>query len=385
MKRILFISCLMSIAGLFIVGCDEEEKVPKPLELDMQVQDASTYNAKDGAINLNILQGEPPYFFYWNTGDTTKNITGIGAGVYMVKIVYGPNGASFYEQSATVDQPEAQPLTLVFNVTDAASFGKAQGAASVSVTGGVAPYKFLWSNGATTAAVDKLFAGTYSVTVTDSGAPFSITTLGNVIIGEPAFVCQQDSIRDIDGNRYSTVLIGDQCWIGENLRTTNRPDSPLPELIPIDGRLCRGLFCQTAEGAHYTWDGMMNGAAPATGPDDEIQGICPTGWHIPTRETFEQLDKYLSVAGNGGAGFFSGAKMKGADSSSGFDALFTGNWGFGIYNQAPFASFWASTQATTAPANARMIYVTQDTPFMNAANQPKGYGFNVRCIRDKQE
>jgi uncharacterized protein (TIGR02145 family) len=385
MNRKIFIFCLMVFAGLTISSCaKEEEKRPDPMELEMQVQHASTYNAKDGAVNINIIKGDPPFIFHWNTGDTTRNISGLGAGEYTVKIVYGVNGVSFYEQSAVIEQPEAEPLALVFTAVDADAYGKPTGSVSVAVSGGVPPYRYQWSTGATTAQVDGLFAGVYSVTVTDSGVPFSITNSGSAVVGQPGFVCEQDSIRDIDGNLYSTLLINDVCWLGENLRTTHRPDSPAGELIPIEGRLCRGLFCEGKEGAHYTWQAAMNGSAGASEPDEKIQGVCPTGWYLPTREVFEDLDNWLSVDGNGGPGFFSGAKMKGENSSSGYDALFTGNWGFGIYTQAPYAGFWTSTESVTNPANARMIYLTQDTPFMNAANQPKGYGFNVRCIKDEE-
>ncbi len=384
MKK-LFLLPIMLISGMLImISCEEkEEKIPETIELDMNVTHASAYNATDGAISITVLKGEPPYIYEWNTGDTTSSITGVGAGEYSVTITYGKNGIAFYQTTAAITQPEAVPLSLEFDVTDSDKYGKPNGSIEVNVSGGVPPYNFLWSNGSTEAIASELTAGVYQVTVTDSGNPFSITTTGTASVGQPAFVCGSDSIMDIDGNLYSTIIIGEQCWLGENLRTTHRPDSPVTELVPIDGRLCRGLFCENIEGAHYTWEATMNGSAAATLSDEKIQGICPTGWHLPTREDFEALDAWLSVDGNGGPGFFSGAKMKGEGSSSGFDALFTGNWGFGIYNNAPYASYWTSSESVTSTKNARMIYITQDTPFMNAANQPKGYGMNVRCMKDE--
>lgn len=384
MKRFILPFCLVVSFVLVFISCDKEETKPEPMELEFDVQHASAYNAKDGAVNLNILSGEPPYTYFWNTGDTTSSISGVGAGEYRVKIVYGTQGHSFHEQSVMVEQPEAEPLELEFEVTDVANFGRSSGSISVSVSGGTPPYQYQWSTGASTAVLEDLFAGTYTLTVTDSGVPFSITTSGSATINQPAFVCEQDSIRDIDGNRYSTIQIGEQCWIGENLRTMHRPDSPNGELIPIEGRLCRGLFCENKEGAHYTWYGMMDGAEAASEPEDKIQGICPAGWHLPTRAMYTELEQWLSIEGNGGPGFFPGTKMKGENSTSGFDALFTGNWGFGIYTQAPYAGFWSTTELATNVNRAQIIYLTQDTPFINAAHQPKGFGFNVRCIKDKE-
>jgi uncharacterized protein (TIGR02145 family) len=281
-----------------------------------------------------------------------------------------------------VSQHDPVPLDLSFQVTDVPIYGKPLGTVSLQVSGGTPPYRYTWNNGATTSTVEGLFAGQYSVVVRDSGDPFVTETEGSVVIGQPEFVCGQDSIMDIDGLLYATVMIGDQCWTASNLRTINRPDSPFPDLVPIDERFCQGLFCQQQEGAHYSWYAAMNGAEAATEPDQQIQGICPTGWHIPTREEYGQLEAWLNVAGNGGSGFFAGAKMKGEESTSGFDALFTGNWGYGVYARAPQASFWTSTEFATNTNNALLVYVTDDTPFVNATNRPKSFGLNVRCVKD---
>lgn len=373
---------LLSLLAFLLISCEEEERILPPIEIDFDVRDASAYNAADGAIDLLITGGESPFYFFWNTGDTTRNISGLHAGNYQVRMIYGANGSSFYEASVSVSQPDPAPLDLHFDVTDVPLYGKALGAITLTVSGGTPPYRYVWSNGATTATLEELFAGTYSVVVRDSGEPFVTETEGSVVVSQPHFACGNDSIRDINGNLYPTVLIGDQCWMAENLRSQHRPDSPYPDLVPIEGRFCQGLFCQQKEGAHYTWHAAMNGADAAKAPDQKIQGICPTGWHIPTRAEYAELEQWLNVDGNAGQGFFAGNKMKGLESSSGFDALFTGNWGYGVYARAPQASFWTSTEFATNPNNALLIYVTEDTPFVNATNRPKSFGLNVRCVRD---
>ncbi len=385
MKRLTGFPIVMILVLFFFTACETEEQVPDPAVIAFEVQDVSVYNGKDGAITVNVSQGEPPYYFFWSNGQKTQNVSGLHAGTYTLKMIYGNNGSSYYETSFTVNQPEPRPLTLSFNVINAPVYGRPLGSVTVSAQGGVPPYRFLWETGATTASLDGLFAGTYAVTVRDSGNPFVTETSGSVTVGQPVFECGRDSILDIDGNLYPTVKIGDQCWLAENLRTTHIPDSPLPNLVPIDGRFCQGLFCQQKEGAHYTWTAMMNGAAAATTPSAKIQGICPTGWHLPTRGHYDQLDKWLAVTGNGGSGFLAGAKMKGANSSSGFNALFTGNWGYGVYTRAPQASFWTSTEYSLSPEQEGMlIYVTEDTPFMNSTHKDKPFGLNVRCIKDEE-
>jgi uncharacterized protein (TIGR02145 family) len=380
MKKYIFITCFISLA-LVMSSCEEKENIPDPIELELQVQNASAYNAKDGSVTVNILKGEPPYLFYWNTGDTTRNVSGLGAGNYTMRVIYGMGGSSYYEQTVAVEQPGALPLEISFDVTNVARFGGNTGIVKVNVKGGVAPYTFLWCTGATTATAGNLFANTYTVTVTDSGKPFSITTSKSVSVKQPAFVCGTDSIRDIDGNKYSSVLIGSQCWMAQNLKTTHRPDSPFQ---PIDGRMCRLLYCQQDEGSHYPWLSVMNNSAAATHPEEEIQGICPAGWHIPTREMVVVMEKWLSIKGNGGDGIFPGAKMKGKPSTSGFDALMAGNWGYQIYNQAPFAAFWTSSQSVPGSDKARMYYVTQDTPLLYSGEQSVTLGLSVRCLKSKE-
>jgi large repetitive protein len=59
--------------------------------------------------------------------------------------------------------------TLTTNSTNAACVGSATGSATVTPTGGTAPYTYAWSNGATTQTANNLTSGTYTVTVTEGG------------------------------------------------------------------------------------------------------------------------------------------------------------------------------------------------------------------------
>jgi hypothetical protein len=72
--------------------------------------------------------------------------------------------------------------TLSFSKTDASCFGSSNGSATVTATGGTAPYTYAWSSGATTASISNLAAGTYSVTVTTNGG---CTATGQVTIAQP--------------------------------------------------------------------------------------------------------------------------------------------------------------------------------------------------------
>jgi hypothetical protein len=100
---------------------------------------------------------------------------------------------------------------------------------------------------------------------------------------------------------------------------------------------------------------------------------------------FQDLDSLLSIPGNFGDGFFSGQKMKGEGSSSGFDALMTGNWGYGVYTNEDIAAFWTSTEffseGMKEADEGYYFLLTDDTPFLSSGHLPKTYGMNIRCIR----
>ncbi|MGB9590910.1 MAG: FISUMP domain-containing protein [Candidatus Kryptoniota bacterium] len=370
---------------ILAAACEEEDKRAIPLELEAVVTNVSTFNGNDGKIELQLSGGEKPYWFFWSTGDTTKNINNLYAGIYSVKVIYGKNGSYVVNRSFTLTQPEAEPLHLSFIVKDLTNYGNPQGKIKVEVTGGTPPYKFLWSNGDTASEISGLKAGIYEVTATDNSAPFKVITKGSVEVKQPAFSCGRDSIRDIDNFVYPTVLLGNQCWLAENLRTFHDPSfSDMSKII--DGRYCYNLYCEGTEGAHYSWQAAMASHAPAPedDPSAEIQGICPDGWHIPTKGEWDELEAWLKVPDNGGSGTLVPEKLKGANSPSGFDALLVGNFGYAVYDKSKTASFWVSTEYSLYDSEGRMVYIADDQPILLKSHRPKTYGLSVRCLKNRK-
>jgi hypothetical protein len=104
-----------------------------------------------------------PVTYLWSNGETTASITGLVAGTYTVTVTETPSCTAV--ASYTVTEPLA--IDAACSKTDATTIGGSEGTATVIATGGTAPYTYLWSNGATTASITGLTAGTYSVTVTD--------------------------------------------------------------------------------------------------------------------------------------------------------------------------------------------------------------------------
>ncbi|MCB2222144.1 MAG: hypothetical protein KQI35_17305 [Bacteroidetes bacterium] len=118
------------------------------------------------------------------------------------------------------------------------------------------------------------------------------TAYGNEIsfstLGEDTLQCGTQ-ITDIDGNQYNTVLIGNQCWMAENIKTTKdfAGNSIIRHCINNDTNYCN------IYGGLYDWSTIMNGAVSSNTNPSGVQGICPDGWHIPSRSEWDELEEYL--------------------------------------------------------------------------------------------
>ncbi len=153
---------------------------PVPLTASTTVENVKCFGAATGSINLLVNGGTPPYSYLWNNGATTEDLLNIAAGVYTVTIT----DASLCTTTAsgTVIQP-ASALIGITAVTNVSCFGGASGAVNLTVTGGTAPYTYLWSNGATTEDLVNVVAGVYTVTITDASL---CTTTATATVTQPA-------------------------------------------------------------------------------------------------------------------------------------------------------------------------------------------------------
>ena len=95
-----------------------------------------------------------------------------------------------------------------------------------------------------------------------------------------------EHISDYDGNNYATVAIGSQCWMAQNLRSTHYSDG-----TSINGYYSpNGSSVNANYGRLYSFAAAMRGAASSS---VAVQGVCPSGWHVPTPAEFETLKSTL--------------------------------------------------------------------------------------------
>ena len=149
-------------------GCTAVDQVtinePNSIELSMRLDsNVSCTGGTNGGASVSITGGVKPYSVLWSNSLTDSTITGLAAGTYSVTVTDANGGTAVNDTTIT----EPAQLVATANLVNSASCAATNdGAAQVSITGGSLPYSIIWSNSATTAAINSLFAGTYTVTVT---------------------------------------------------------------------------------------------------------------------------------------------------------------------------------------------------------------------------
>jgi Glycine rich protein/SprB repeat/Secretion system C-terminal sorting domain len=139
----------------------------------------SCFGGSNGAASTSPSGGTSPYTYAWSTGGTASSISGLIAGVYSCTVTCS-NGCTT-TTSTTISEPALLAATI--SGTAVTCSGDVNGVASVSATGGTAPYTYMWSNGGTTATITGLAAGAYSCTVTCANG---CTTTQSVTITSPS-------------------------------------------------------------------------------------------------------------------------------------------------------------------------------------------------------
>ena len=205
----------------------------------------------------------------------------------------------------------------------------------------------------------------------------------------------------VGGMTYTSVIIGLQCWMRENLNIGtailgNEPQSNNPTIE----KYCYDNYAPNCDsyGGLYQWNELMNYTSSGNGNPSQRQGICPPGWHLPSDAEWCQMEYYLDVviscSATGWRGKNAGGKMKregidwwvfpntGATNSSGFTAYPGGYRDLdGIFtNLTHTTHFWTSEENT--PTGSWSRYLSYDKAEAGRDISDKNYGFSARCAKD---
>jgi len=153
--------------------------------------DVLCHGESTGSVSLTVSGGTAPYTYSWNNGAVTKDLTNIPAGDYDVTVT-DANGCTA-TAPATVSEPD-EALEAAVSVVDVLCNGDDTGEADLTVTGGTAPYTYLWSNGAITEDLTGIEAGSYTVTVKDANG---CTATATALVSEPDALAGSVETEDV--------------------------------------------------------------------------------------------------------------------------------------------------------------------------------------------
>ncbi len=215
-------------------------------------------------------------------------------------------------------------------------------------------------------------------------------------------ILNEYGVTDIDGNTYNTVIIGDQEWMAENLRTTQYNNGASIDLVTDNGTwqsMNTGAYCYHDNDNQYaeTYGALYNWHAVNTGD------LCPDGWHVPTDEEWKTLEKTLGMseasannygyrgtnegsklAGNADLWTNGGLKYNSEFGASGVDLVPGGyrNTNGYFYLFGGYAIMWTATESSSTFATYRLLYYNYSS--INRNNYYKKAGFSVRCVKDSR-
>ena len=224
----------------------------------------------------------------------------------------------------------------------------------------------------------------------------SITLIERIYFGNG------DGVTDIDGNSYPTVIIGEQEWMAENLKTTTYKDgTPIPVLTSSEWEDANyGALCW------YNDDSITSLGALYKSYAVKTDKLCPDGWHVSTNEDWINMEVYLGmdsaqaqnygwrgtnqgsqIAGRGDLWINSTLVRNAEFGIAGFMALPSGyishrggfHGSYGTYDD--YVIFWVAPDLQNESCTKRFLYY-REAGIFKAAQNTTGWGYSVRCVKD---
>ncbi len=350
---------------------------PNPMN---ETSNIEFYNSKSGQVSVEIFDVTGKVITSLNkqiqNGNQTFEISGLNAGVYIVNV---STTKLRYAGNLISNSWDSGNPTIKYLGGDYLSKTKHPLKSIKSIV------QMQYNNGER--LLFKGVSGNYSRVLT-------LVPTNSQIVNFEFVTC-----TDLDSNHYAVVTIGTQTWMAENL-------AYLPSVSPASSGSSSASYYYVYEyqgtsvtaakattnyltyGVLYNWPAAMNGSPSSNSVPSGVQGVCPTGWHLPSDNEWDIIVNYL------GGDSIAGSKMKetgtthwmgsniGSTNSSGFTGLpgggryLDGNF----HNIGGWGFWWNSTEYDTS--NARYRKMDYYYGFVYSDTHYKRTGFAVRCLRD---
>ncbi len=181
-----------------------------------------------------------------------------------------------------------------------------------------------------------------------------------------------------DGNVYTTLKIGNQVWMAENMRYAG--NIPLGDSKNINKPFRYYPNGKSENVASYGYLYNWNAA----------KIVCPSGWHLPTNAEWKELKNALGSESVGSklateANIWTNGALErtSAFGKSGFKALPAGNFDENYSNFGSFTYFWTDTEYEYYNGNAYFMYIYYNYNGIVSNYSSKDSGFSVRCVKDE--
>ncbi len=437
-NNLIFPLLVMGVFLIFASSCkkDDDNKAGKPVLTTTTVTDITLTTAKSGG-NISSDGGATVTArgVCWSTNQTptisdNKTIDGTGTGAFVSSIsgltpnttyyvrAYATNssGTGYGDAISFKTEEIGIPVLTTTEVTDITQTTAKSGGNITSDGGAVVTERGVcWSTNPTPTISDNKTTdgeGTGAFVSSISGLTpnttyyvrayatnSSGTGYGDAISCKTEEITSGSFTDSRDGNKYNWVQIGNQIWMAENLRYLPRVVGPATgsqttQYYYVYGYNGANVADAKATanyntyGVLYNWPAAMAGSASSTANPSGVQGVCPTGWHLPSDAEWTELIDYL------GGRIVAGGKLKetgtthwaspntGATNETGFTALPGGSRGsVGSFNYVGYLGFWwSASEISTDYAWGRAMHY--DYSYVSRFNYFKELGFSVRCVRD---
>ena len=235
----------------------------------------------------------------------------------------------------------------------------------------------------------------------DASQDFLFTFVSGIPAGDGLPCSSEASVSDYDGNVYNTVQIGQQCWLKENLKTTHFSDGTAISQGSTSVSSTSALYYDNQSLGHlYNWPATVRGGADTL--SGYVQGVCPTGWHVPSHGEWNALISYVQSQPayycNGDSNNIAKALASTnywnsttnpcavgnnpeSNNATGFSALPAGAFAYQIVYLWNQTSFWSSTEHEDE-SMAMRIGISYYVPNISLSAYDKWAGFSVRCLKD---